>query len=131
MERIVRQPGSVASIDASSFVQLRWDQIQTPYFLILAGTFNVETLQAFCAAIRWAFDQYQAYCFRFPQRLESGAQACVEAADQVLKIVNARKDAIDGDPAALTKVVKALARHLLNFQQELKNSKRRSQKLAA
>jgi hypothetical protein len=126
----VQQSASVASIEAGSpFVQLRWDQIQAPYFLILDGAFDVETLQAFCAGIRWAFDQYHAYSFRFPGRLENGAQACIEATDQVLKIVSARKRAIDGDPAALAKVVKALERHLRRFQQEVKNSRRRSQKL--
>ena len=127
----IHQSAGDASIDASSFVQLRWDQIQTPYFLILEGNFNVETLQAFCAGIRWAFDQYHAYSFRFPHRLENGARACIEATSRVIEIVAAQKGGIAGDPSALTKVVKALDRHLRRFQQEVKNSKRRSQKLAA
>ena len=98
---------------------------------MLDGTFEVDTLQAFSAAIRWAYDQYHASAYRFPERLESGALACIKATEQVLEIARAQGVSIAGDPAALAKVLTALDRHLKNFQEEVKASKRRLQEQVA
>ncbi len=117
-------PVELDARSAQESLALRLRNVEHPYRLILAGNADLDTLKAYCGAVRFALYEYDAYSNRTPGRFDDAAEVLIQATTQVLVVAKSLNRAHGERGAKFSHVINAITHH----RDDLKTSLERSRK---